>query len=355
MTSRPSSISPRGSLCQSPAVNDLDLSPGPISRGTPRIVLLHHFQNLFPELQLHLLGRASPNSILSLGLARSFLLDAVLSVAASHLRHCHTIPESRHESRVAEHFHQALAIKGFRRALAQSTLDQQTADALVLTCMLLNILAFSFNDENENSPTDSWILCPGDPHRLGWFSLQLGLKPLLAATEKFRGCNTMLAWMYQPPNHSISQPDPLLPAHWEPFFNKSDPDDSILLEPARMLACVRNAEPRPESFILYVQFIGTLDMNYRFRDMLEARDERAIWLLGYWLGLMCRFGWWWMRTRVNSEWRAVCLWLDQRGVRERPGEEGRDWKELMSELERAGCWPMRVDNSAVTSIETFAT
>lgn len=289
---------------------------------------------------MHLLGHASPNPILGLGLARPFLLDPVLSVAASHLRHCYTTPESHRQSRVAEHFHQAVAVRGFRGALAQSELDQQTGDALVLTCMLFNLLAFSFNDEDGNNLEDSWIFRPGDPHQLGWFSLQLGLKPLLAATEKFRGCNTRLSWMYEPSHNSKThQPDPLLPAHWESFFNKSNSDDGILLEPARMLARARDAEPRAESLTLYVQFIGTLDMNYRFHDMLEARDERAIWLLGYWLGLMSRLGWWWMRTRVNREWRAVCLWLDQRGVRERPGEEGRAWRVLMSELERVGCWP----------------
>ncbi len=327
-------------MCQSPAVTGLDPLREPTSCGTPRLVLLHHFQNHFPELQLHLLGRASPNSILGLGLARPFLLDAVLSVAASHLRHCYTTLESHHQNRVAEHFHQAVAVRGFRGALAQSELDQQTADALVLTCMLLNLLAFSFSDEDGNNPEDSWIFRPGDPHQLGWFSLQLGLKPLLAATEKFRGCNTMLSWMYEPSyNCKTHQPDPLLPAHWESFFNKSNSDDGILLEPARMLARARDAEPCAKSFTLYVQFIGTLDMNYRFHNMLEARDERAIWLLGYWLGLMHRLGWWWMRTRVNREWRAVCLWLDQRGVRERPGEEGRAWRVFMSELERVGCWP----------------
>ncbi len=241
---------------------------------------------------------------------------------------------------MGEHFHQALAVRGFRSALAQSRLDQQTADALVLTCILLNLLAFSFNDKDGNNLEDSWIFRPGDPHQLGWFSLLLGLKPLLAATKKFRGCNTMLSWMYEPSHHSkIHRPGILLPAHWESFFNKSNSDDSILLEPARMLARVRNVAPRADSFILYVQFIGALDMNYSFRNMLEARHERAIWLLGYWLGLMCRFGWWWMRTRVDREWRAVCLWLDQRRVRERPGEEGWVWRVFMSELERVGCWP----------------
>ena len=232
-------------------------------------------------------------------------------------------------------------------------LDQQTADALVLTCILLNLLAFSFNDEDGNSPEHSWIFRPGDPYQLGWFSLQLGLKPLLAATEKFRSGNTMLSWMYELSHHSKThQPDLLLPAHWESFFTLNS-DDGILLEPARVLARLRNAEPRADSFILYVQFIGALDMNYRFRNMLEARYERAIWLLGYWLGLMCRFNWWWMRPRVNREWRAVCLWLDQRGVKERPGEEGRVWRVFMSELERVGYWPMQVDNSMFTGVETF--
>lgn len=299
----------------------------------------------------------------------------MLAVSAAHLRHHRTTPQARRESRVAEHFQQALALRGFRRALAQFPLapDQQgTADALVLTCMLLNLLAFSLDDGDENgkesNPSSSWIFSPHDPDRLSWFSLQLGLKPLLVATAHIRASSsnntTILAQMYgkTTPDSKSSDTPPQnpLPPHWLSFLcggdgggEDSDPDNP-LLEPARMLARVRDMPPQAdETFLAYVGFVGALDADLRFRGLLEARDPRAVWLLGYWLGLMGRFGpcCWWLRARVEREWRAVCAWFGQaqrsrRGViagtsrsETEVGEEGGIWGLLMSEVEGAAVWP----------------
>ncbi|UNI16018.1 hypothetical protein JDV02_002495 [Purpureocillium takamizusanense] len=337
-------------LSNSPAVTGLDMSQEPTHHGIPRIVLMQHFQSLYPELRLVLSGE-NPHPVLALGMARPFLLDAVLAVSASHLRHHHEAPESRRLSRVTEHFQQALAVRSFRDALQSLALDQQTADALVLACMFLNLLTFSFAEEDHLR--DTWLFRPDDPERLSWFSLQLGLKPLLVATEHYRD-DTILAWMYAASDddkgtfYGENRHMDRVPAHWMTFLglDREDPrgggdeeGDDLLREPARMLAEVHDLEPNDESFFLYVNFVGALDMEYRFRDMLETEDERAVWLFGYWLGLMCRFGWWWMLLRVDREWRAICLWLNQRGVRDRPGEEGRIWRLLMRDLEAANRWP----------------
>lgn len=346
------------SLCTSLSATGLNPSLNLTSRGMPRSVLIHHFQNA--SSQIHILGSTSANSILALAITRPFLLDALLAVSASHLRH-HTrlaTENFRQEARVAEHSQQALAARGFRNALTCATLDQQTADAFVLTSMLLNLLTFSFDDDDEVGPEGSWIFClSSDTQRLSWFSLQLGLKPLLAATEKFR-TDSILAWLYKGPidnegYREVSSSSSLdrVPAHWMAFLGLQDSQNNpsrigtnnVLLEPARMLADIIDLEPCAESFFRYVRFVGALDMEFRFRDMLEAEDERAVWLFGHWLGLMCRFGLWWMHTRVNREWRAICLWLDRRGVRDRPGEEGRVWTLLRRELEEAAYWPRPQD------------
>ncbi|GJN73449.1 hypothetical protein PLICBS_007527 [Purpureocillium lilacinum] len=335
---------PSADLLTSPAVTGLDMSQEPTHHGIPRIVLIQHFQNLYPELQL--LDSGNPNPILALGLVRPFLLEAVLAVSASHLRHHHWAPESRQLSRVTEHFQQALAVRSFRDALQSLTLDQQTADAFVLTSMFLNLLTFSFAEDDQVQ--DTWLFRPDDPERLSWFSLQLGLKPLLLTTEHYRD-DTILSWMYAASDdekgtfYGENQRMDRVPAHWMAFLGLDREnllgEDDLLREPARMLAEVRDLEPRDECFFLYVNFVGALDMEFRFRDMLEAEDERAVWLFGYWLGLMCRFGWWWMQLRVDREWRAIRLWLDQKGVRDRPGEQGRVWRLLMHELEDANRWP----------------
>jgi hypothetical protein len=341
-------------LCTSLSATGLDPSQDLTSRGTPRIALIYHFQRALPHI--HILGSTSANSILDLAMTRPFLLDALLAVSASHLRHhtCLATETFRRETRVAEHAQQALAARGFRTALACAALDQQTADAFVLTSMLLNLLTFRFDDEGEHDPEGSWIFRPrSDTQCLSWFSLQLGLKPLLLATENFR-TDSILAWLYKnAPNDEEEERGfgfsalDRMPAHWLVFLGLDtqghpstgfDSND-VLYKPACMLADIIDLDPGAESFFCYVKFVGALDMEFRFRDMLIAKDERAVWLLGYWLGLMCRFDLWWMHTRVDREWRAIRLWLDCRQVRNRPSKEGYVWTLLMQELEEAACWP----------------
>ncbi|KAK4246889.1 C6 transcription factor [Corynascus novoguineensis] len=361
-------------LCSSPVVTGLEPPQGfGCHVGTPRIALLHHLQSVFPEI--YLVGSTSTNSILALGVTRPFLLDALLAVSASHLRHQHPqcpslYTKARRESRLAEHAQQALAVRSFRDALAASdSMDQQTADALVLTSMLLNLLTFAFGDDDEKGPVGSWIFCPGDPHRLSWFSLQLGLKPLLLATSRFRA-GSILDWLYtseQSPDEEgsggagdvCSMLNRELPSHWAALLTSgrkkgdhhetaNDDDDdnnnddvALLHKPALALACIIDVAPTAESFFLYVGFVGAIDMEFHFRNLLEAEDERAVWLFGCWLGFMGRFPFWWMRARVATEWRAICLWLDRTGkVRDRPGEEGLMWRLLMRDLELASCWPL---------------
>ncbi|KAK5989424.1 Zn(2)-C6 fungal-type transcription factor afumD [Cladobotryum mycophilum] len=299
--------------------------------GTPRLALLHHFQNLFTEITV--LGSTDFSEIVSLGLSRPYLLSAIFAVSASHLRH--NTPNPSPPYHIAEHFQQSLAIRNFQTALAQP-LDQQAADALLLTSMLLNLLSFSMLMDED--PGDSWVFSRGEG-RLNWFALNLGLKPLLYATEEYRE-NTILQWMYESSDddqqtfHGESHDLTGVPSLWLKFCNldASTPTEHVFFEPLRILAVLRNLPPINDTFFLYLGFFGTLDVE--FRRLLEGNDERAMWILGYWFGLLCRFeGIWWMRARARRDYRAICLWLRQRwGGNDVERDEEQMRRELMNYL-----------------------
>jgi hypothetical protein len=72
------------------------------------------------------------------------------------------------------------------------------------------------------------------------------------------------------------------------------------------------------------------------KSLLYNRDERALWLLGYWLGLMCRYeGIWWCERRVRRDYEAVRMRLYELHLGERAGVDGLYWKDMMQELEHA--------------------
>jgi hypothetical protein len=311
----------------------LDQSASPY--GTPVIALLHHYPIVFAELEYF--GAEAPDPFINLGLSQPHLLAAMLAVSAAHLRH-HTVSTASHH--IAVLYQQSLAVRRLQAALAEP-LDQPGSDALLLAAMMLNILAMSVVDDD---PATSWVFSDS-PDRLTWFSILLGYKPLLLATKPFHGDSSMLRWMFEASDddertynggpRSLSRVAP----HWLRLCGLApdgDTGETVLHEPLRILAEIKNLEPVTANYFLYLSFVGRLD--FEFRALLSARDETATWLLGYWFGLCCRFDFWWMRNRALRDHRAIVLWLDQRGVQQREGAEGQMWAELMNDLEMASQW-----------------
>ncbi|KAF4585856.1 C6 transcription factor [Ophiocordyceps camponoti-floridani] len=286
------------------------LGPSQSQYGTPRALLLRH---LFNSLALPMSGRnAAP--LLALGQSQTYLLNVVLAIAASHMRH-HCV--SNQPSRVAERFWMSQACANFRTALAQP-LNSQTADAIIMTSLIFSVLCFSTVEDDDSA--NSWIFS-SEPDRLAWLSLQLGFRPLLVATVAFRSRSGLLH-VFDPPQsveigflRDDALPLSIIPHHWRVLLglDDRDPDGHVFHDPARMAAHLRHVEPVHQAILHYSEFVDTLDMELRFRDMLEKEDERAVWLFGYWLGLMNRFSFWWLRMRVRMEWNAIRIWLDRRG------------------------------------------
>lgn len=276
------------------------------------MALIHHFQYIFPELTQH---KATAAPVLTLGLQKyPFLLDAALAVAASHSRH-QVIQKERYK--IAECQQQLQTIPGFNEAMKQS-LNQELADALVLTSVFLGMLTFSCVDVAADV-RDSWLFS-NDPQALGWFSLNLGLKVLIERTASYQ-TNSILDWMYTGSdndagtfygNHSTAV-NSNIPQHWREFLRLHSPEAmEVFGEPARFLAEIKELQPTPQFAPMYANFVGALDVEFRFRSLLLQRDERAIWLLGYWMGLLCRLDCWWMRGRAQLEWQATCMWMEER-------------------------------------------
>lgn len=212
--------------------------------GTPSGMLLHHLYTL------HTSVFSMPNfagDLLRSGLVFPHLQSTLLAAAAAHL--CHFVPgTASRDHRIAEHYQQSLALQAYQKALMTPLPSQGQAgvDALLLTAMITNMLAFILPNEDtdgimvwhdsvgdgrgggnsrgsgsgrgngngtglrsrtirtagigrgswaDNSgslwtdsdpdPRRSWVFSP-HPNRLGWLAVMTGLTPLLAATSAWR-------------------------------------------------------------------------------------------------------------------------------------------------------------------------
>jgi hypothetical protein len=222
--------------------------------------------------------------------------------------------------------------------------DQDHADALVMTSMLLNILAFAYVE--NDSPQSSWVFSTSDS-RLDWLKVAMGLKPLLYSTRPWRKESTLKPIFEASDDewksfatYGIALDG--VPDEWMQLIFADDPsvplstrrrDFNIFREPVRLLAKLRHTEPSMENVFKFTQFIGSLDPP--FLQLLLDREERALFVFGYWFGLMCPFEIWYCSRRVKRDFHAIRLWLRQLKLENRAGKEGELWKILLEELDES--------------------
>jgi hypothetical protein len=262
------------------------------------------------------------------------------------------------EHRIAEHFHQSLAIKDLQKALETpgKLLGQEGVNSMLLSAFLLNMIAFTLphqEDDAANDPRSSWVFS-SSKDRLGWITLQTGLRPLLISLSAYLEQTVVfldpIMFGHRQGNWTAARKGKrpsldIVPESWIRAFGlknnsgscdsnpDADPND-VLRPPAIALAYLRGIDPSDSKVFLNLMFLTKVHGDFRL--LLCNNDERALWLFGYWLGLMCRYqGIWWCEQRVRRDYQAVRMWLDGLHLAERPGDEGLCWKYMMRELELA--------------------
>lgn len=341
--------------------------------GTPRAALLLHFGNAWQDI--FDLPRLPVDIDPALD-AYHFLHRIVLAISASHLRHRTRDPRSH---RVAEAFQQAVALADFQTNLARplGSLGPAGIDALLLASMLLNMLSFALPPDEDAEPANceggadvarSWVFSTRED-RLSWLAVLMGLKPLLEATRPYRK-DTILGPVFDASDEysrALVAARPSLdavPVAWLIVFGLSqgsvricpwadevgaigvakqedeEMNTYLFKEPLRALVEIAAIEPTRQNIFRYVQLVGELEPE--FRRLLYDRDERALWIFGYWLGLMCRFeGLWWCDRRVRRDYLAIRTWFVYLRPDERLGVEGKLWSELLRDLDAACLWPAK--------------
>lgn len=299
--------------------------------------------------------------LFSLSQSSSLVRNTLLAITACHLRH--KSPNTL-QHRIAEHFYQSLAIRDFQKSLETpgESLGQQGVNTLLLAALLLNILAFALphqdninGGEDIDDPKSSWVFGSKE-QGLGWLSLQAGLRPLLislrAYTEKTVAFLDPIMFGHGTAGWSKIrkfQSLRIVPETWIRAFRLKNAYDSFNCEADQndvfgstviALAYLRSVNLTQGMILVNWVFLGKI--HGELKTLLYERDERALWLLGYWLGLMRRYeGMWWCERRVRRDYEAVRLRLRELHVGERAGVDGVYWKEMMQELEDAPKYSMK--------------
>ncbi|CAI6332671.1 unnamed protein product [Periconia digitata] len=331
------------------------LSAVTISTGSPRHYGMKGTSNL--ELIQHLLAHWTTifhipcdTRLLSMSQSNPLVESTMLAIAACHLRH---VAPNVTQYQFAEFFYQTQVVSGIRGLLNRpvTSFVQSDADGLLLCATLLNIITFALprsRETNKAKSSVSWVLESNNDGR-AWLDLQVALRPLLLHMPAFLEdtINFLAPIFFGGEKHTwefqkMSEAANAIPPNWAKFFelnylymkdsSKSNGRGKVFEKPVTMLIQLRDLDPVAFNIYKSIQFLAKIQQAFRY--LLLERDSKALWLLGYWFGLLCRFGdIWWSEQRSKRDHHAVCVLLRQRRHGEEPGEEGILWAEMMLELE----------------------
>lgn len=294
--------------------------------GTPAGVLLEFFN----KNHEHMLSGAPLGTVWDMACQYPHLLTGILSASACFLRHHSSSPGPHH---VAEMYQQSLTLRAFQASL-EKPLTKERSDALLMTCIFLNLLAFT--ELTDGDPAASWVFS-SEPNRLGWINILLGFRPLFIVSLRFMKESVLLP-MYEQSDDGLKaaagddvEAIPLPPAWARLVALEPRNTDDMLDEAIHALYATRLIPPELENVNAFMQFFGRLETP--FRDQLLRGDERAMWMFGYWLGLLGRLDAWFSRRRVVRDYTAIVMWLRRLVLDQREGDEGDMWRELLWELE----------------------
>jgi|SRR5271154_1581921 len=132
--------------------------------------------------------------IISLSKSHSLVRNTILAITACHLRR---VSPGILQHRIAERFQHSLALQDYQRVLdtPREKLGRSGVDALLLSTVLLNILAFALPESEtaggggDHDPSTSWVFSPREDW-LGWLALVVDSFPASALMRRFMSNQT---------------------------------------------------------------------------------------------------------------------------------------------------------------------
>jgi hypothetical protein len=331
-------------------MNNFDLEPfftSTAPNGLTYHQLLRHFLNHFDDIfQVHRV-----EDIISISKTNSLVRNTILATTASHLRH---LSPNVKEYQVSEYYHTSLVIRDLQTALSmpQKKLGQEGAKALLMSIILLNMISFAIPEQESEDPETSWVFSV-EEDRVNWLALQSGSRlVLLSLTAYIEDSMDFMGSIFLGGSKESWGLGKMkldlvgIPESWINVLQLRESQMGVGCDPGSteyndlyrlavvQLVMIRSLEPTRSNIFRHLTFLSKVPPS--FRSLLYQRDERALWLFGYWLGLMCRFdNVWWFSKRVQRDYNAIVLWLKRSHFERLSGEEGMHRREMMLDLELA--------------------
>jgi hypothetical protein len=225
------------------------------------------------------------------------------------------LPSTVSQTKRASLQHWNTASKLFNNILAAPIRPHQQ-DAIWATGVVIGAAAFWF--VNSDKVEEVWPLKPDEPDDLGWLRLGEGKKALWKISQPTRAdsmfrnillfrqayCHSEPDWARKP-DATVS-----IPQRVKQIFNvtpTSTVDNNVYLLALITISRLQNKRLRHDNAIDFLLLLVFLPPE--LISLLESKDTRAVFLIGWWFKLMSDGDLWWAVSRAKIEGRAVRIWL----------------------------------------------
>jgi hypothetical protein len=213
--------------------------------------------------------------------------------------------------------HWNTATKMFNRLLAKP-IPPAYRDAVWATGIIIGAASFWY--VNSEDPEKVWPLKPYEPDDLAWLKLGEGKKLLWRIADPSRPdsifhklmrgqhspCPSVPEWIDS--NHTAMR----IPQRLKKVFNvtpTSTIHNNVYHLPLLILSRIHNVHLTHTNVIsfLYITAFITPELLH----LIEIKDPRAVFIIGWWFKLIQGGDVWWMASRARIEGLAVRIWLQR--------------------------------------------
>ncbi|PGH14750.1 hypothetical protein AJ80_05794 [Polytolypa hystricis UAMH7299] len=283
--------------------------------GEQDMALLHKFQmRTSCTVGTELSSCLYQTEIFKLACSHSFLMHIVLAMTLMHDRHISPSPDRKPSPAESYHCYQGTAL--FNSALSQP-IQPSERDALWGAAALLGAIAFSWVE--ARTPDEAWPLKASSPADLDWLKLTDGKREVYKITNPAR-LDSVFHTLFKPTGD-------FLPCDPRGTDLKNIPDEFIKLyeldhpssgtqtanNPYHAAVCTLanlfNLECNRSTILEFLSFVTHMCTD--LKQLLEAKDPRALLLLAHWYAKLCNYQQWWIWRRAVLECQAICIYLER--------------------------------------------
>ncbi|EOA85065.1 hypothetical protein ACJQWK_06816 [Exserohilum turcicum] len=268
--------------------------------------------------------------VCQLAFQHPFLMHMLLGLTLMHdsdlsLRHSPALSAKQQHMSL---FHWDLATSLFYRIMAYP-LTPAYRDAIWATGVHLGASSFWFVESND--PNAVWPLKPSEPSDLSWIKFGEGKRHLWRIADPMREDSLFHNVLKHRPRSPAPQwvngeDTEFIPEIFQTLFDiheSSTKENNPYLVAVVILSRIRNMHLTHANVLHFLYF--TTFITPEFIELLEHKDTRAVFLLGWWFRILEDGDLWWMTRRARIQGKAVRMWLRGRN---------RELAHLLDELAR---------------------